>query len=446
MPTDSRDDLLPDGGPGSVVRRAPFSQNPQVGARGQRTQQRILDAALRVFGEEGYHQCDIDRITEVAGCSRATFYQYFSGKEDVFRHLAGQVNRQLNASIEALDPLTGDAAGWAVTRGWIVRYADVYERYEPVFRTFNAAAESDEALAGGSVRAGERHVSGLRSRLATTTLPPRQLDPVIKLLLECLPRTLDNAGALRDVTPTAYTKARVADALTDVVHRSLFGLQPEVNVHGTDHPAPPALEFGPVMRQALETDDEPPKLNAAGRRTLKALTDAGREVFVSRGYYRTRIDDIAAAAGVSHGAFYRYFRSKEEFAQILAVRAIQTVSTALAEIPASAAHEAANGTAALRRWLRRYNTAHATEATMIRVWGDAVTQDPTLRSDSAAAVDWGRRRLARFLEPRGFGDVGMDALVMIGLLGAFGARERSAAMIEAAAHIVEQGFQGRSRP
>jgi hypothetical protein len=40
----------------SVMRRAPFSDNPQVGARGQRTQQRILDAALRVFGEEGYHQ------------------------------------------------------------------------------------------------------------------------------------------------------------------------------------------------------------------------------------------------------------------------------------------------------------------------------------------------------------------------------------------------------
>jgi AcrR family transcriptional regulator len=38
------------------MRRAPFSDNPQVGARGQRTQQRILDAALRVFGEEGYHQ------------------------------------------------------------------------------------------------------------------------------------------------------------------------------------------------------------------------------------------------------------------------------------------------------------------------------------------------------------------------------------------------------
>src|SRR5260370_40085137 len=107
MPDDDRD--WRPGGALAVARRAPFSDNPQVGARGQRTQQRILDAALRAFGEEGYHACSIDRITKLARCSRASFYQYFSRKEDVFRYLAGQVDRQLRASPEALDPLTADA-------------------------------------------------------------------------------------------------------------------------------------------------------------------------------------------------------------------------------------------------------------------------------------------------------------------------------------------------
>ena len=65
----------------TVVRRAPFSSNPHVGARGAQTHQRLLDAALRVFGEVGYHQTGIVRITEVAGCTRASFYQYFSNKD-----------------------------------------------------------------------------------------------------------------------------------------------------------------------------------------------------------------------------------------------------------------------------------------------------------------------------------------------------------------------------
>ena len=64
-----------------------------------------------MFGEVGYHQCSIDSITKLAGCSRVSFYQYFESKEDVFRHLAVQVARQLNASTDLLDPLTPDLAG-----------------------------------------------------------------------------------------------------------------------------------------------------------------------------------------------------------------------------------------------------------------------------------------------------------------------------------------------
>src|SRR5271169_6126037 len=97
----------------TVERRAPFSDNPRVGARGQQTQQRILDAALRVFAEVGYHRASVDRIAKLGGCSRVSFYQYFASKEDVYRHLAGQLARQVTASVETMDPLTPDATGWA---------------------------------------------------------------------------------------------------------------------------------------------------------------------------------------------------------------------------------------------------------------------------------------------------------------------------------------------
>lgn len=438
-----------EGDPGPVERRAPFSDNPLVGARGQRTQQRILDAALRVFGEEGYHQCGIDRITKVAGCSRASFYQYFAGKEDVFRHLVGQVGRQLNASIEVLGPLTADAGGWQAIRSWIDRYADIYERFEPVFQVFQAAIESDEAVAGSSLRASERNVAGIRSRLDTAALPPRQLDPVIALLLEILPRMFVDVTAIHQAAPDAYPDDRVRDALADVFHRSLFGLKADVNVHPPG-PPPPALEFGPVMREALRRDsaggtDSPdaPDLNAAGRRTLQALMEAGRDVFVARGYHRTRINDVVAAAGVSHGAFYRYFQSKDQFAHLLAIQGIRRVSTALTDLPTDGGIDVNAGRAALRKWLRRYNSLQASEALMIRVWADAALHDHSLRNDSAAALDWGRRRMSAFLAPRDFGDVETDALLMVALLGVFGSRERSPAMVDAAAHIIEQGFFGR---
>src|SRR3954451_3536520 len=115
------DEERPPDGAVAVVRRAPFSDNPRVGARGQRTQQRILDAVLLAFGEQGYHGCSIDRITKLGRCSRVSFYQYFHSMEDAFQQLAGQVGRQVSGSPEALDSLTPDLEGCAVMRAWFPR-------------------------------------------------------------------------------------------------------------------------------------------------------------------------------------------------------------------------------------------------------------------------------------------------------------------------------------
>lgn len=437
MPDDERDRRT-DGAVAVVRRRAPFSDNPRVGARGQRTQQRILDAALRAFGEKGYHGCSIDRITKLARCSRVSFYQYFASKEEVFGQLAGQVARQVDASTEALGALTADFEGWAAMRAWVARYAEIHERYEPVFH----ALETDEVLAAVARRTGEQTIARFHSRLVTTTLPPRQLDPVIRLLLECANHALDVRGILRFLAPDAYPNERIEVAITDVLHRTLFGVRVGVNVHPQGGSSPPALEPGPAMLEILLQDDEALDPDASGNRALIALLASGREVFVDRGYHNTRVDDLVAAAGVSHGAFYRYFRSKDQLARILTARAVQAVGTAVIEIPDPSALDG-TGKAVLRRWLRRYNVAHASEAAMLRIWVDAALQDPTLRAESAPLLDWGRRRMARYLRARGFGDVDMDAVIFVALLGVFGARQRPAAEVDAAAHIIERGLLGR---
>jgi hypothetical protein len=98
--------------------------------------------------------------------------------------------------------------------------------------------------------------------------------------------------------------------------------------------------------------------------------------------------------------------------------------------------------AALRAWLRRYNARHVDEASLIRVWVDAQAQGATLGADAAPALDWGRRRVARFLRPRGFGDVDAEAVVMVALLDAFGSHVRSSRVVDAVAHIVQRGLLG----
>jgi AcrR family transcriptional regulator len=300
------------------------------------------------------------------------------------------------------------------------------------------AYETDDALATLAARTGDEVVTGMHVRLATTTLPDRQLDPVIKLLLECVNHALGVAGVLRSVAPDAYPRPRVEDAITDVLHRTFFGLNDGVNAHAADDSAPQPLELTAGMRELLQPE---PDASSAGVRA--ALLTAGHDVFVTRGYHNTRVDDLAAAAGVSHGAFYRYFRNKGELARVLTARAIQGIGTTLVEMPDVLALDTNSGGAALRKWLRRYNAAHAREAAMLRVWMDAALQDPVLRAEYAPPLDWGRRRMARYLRPRSFGDVEMDAVVVVALLGVFGTRARSAAEVDAAARIIERGLLGR---
>src|SRR5581483_5453174 len=222
----------------------------------------------------------------------------------------------------------------------------------------------------------------------------------------------------------------------------------DVNVHAAPSASPPrTLEFTPEMRDLLRADI--PSFEGDGSNdgthntTLDALLEAGRDVFVRLGYHGTRVDDVVAAAGLSHGGFYRYFHNKAELARILTARANRSTGTVLLEIPDPYGSGLAGSKTALRRWLRRYHAAHAHESAMLRVWVDGVLQDPALRPDYAPPIDWGRRRLVRYLEPRGFGDVDIEALVMVALLGVFGTQPRPPADIEAAAHIIERGLLGR---
>ncbi|HEV8363402.1 MAG TPA: TetR family transcriptional regulator [Gemmatimonadaceae bacterium] len=68
-----------------------FSQPPQlpltvVGLRARkkaRTEQSIVDAAMRLFGRKGFAVTTVDEIAAAAGIGRRTFFRYFPTKEDI---------------------------------------------------------------------------------------------------------------------------------------------------------------------------------------------------------------------------------------------------------------------------------------------------------------------------------------------------------------------------
>ncbi len=63
--------------------------------------QEILDAALAVFSECGYHEARIEDIAERAGVGKGTVYLYFPGKRELFQALIGRITDEHVKTIEA---------------------------------------------------------------------------------------------------------------------------------------------------------------------------------------------------------------------------------------------------------------------------------------------------------------------------------------------------------
>ena len=69
-------------------------------AKGLETRRRLLDAAERVFGELGFYDASIVKITEAAGVAQGTFYLYFSSKKEIFDELVRDLNRRVRHAMK----------------------------------------------------------------------------------------------------------------------------------------------------------------------------------------------------------------------------------------------------------------------------------------------------------------------------------------------------------
>ncbi|UCH62313.1 MAG: TetR/AcrR family transcriptional regulator [Fidelibacterota bacterium] len=93
--------------------------------------QEFLDAAQKLFYEQGYDQTSVNTIIDYVGVSKGTFYHYFKSKEDLLDALAERVARQrleqLHSIVEdrklsALEKFNGYFAG---SRGLIEKSEDI---------------------------------------------------------------------------------------------------------------------------------------------------------------------------------------------------------------------------------------------------------------------------------------------------------------------------------
>jgi len=144
--------------------------------KGVETRQRLLDAAERVFGDLGYADASIVKITEAAGVAQGTFYLYFSSKKEVFDELVRDLNRRIRHA------MTESAAkGGTRLEQEILGFRGYFEftaRHPGLYRIIRQSAfVSPDVFKWHYDRVSERYVAALREAVDRHELGP--IDPEV---------------------------------------------------------------------------------------------------------------------------------------------------------------------------------------------------------------------------------------------------------------------------
>lgn len=144
--------------------------------RGIARRARILEAAERVMGTQGFSAASIAEITREAETALGTFYIYFSGKEEVFRELVLEMGRVTRAMVaeavaKAPDRLTAERAGLEAFLRFVAARPALYriveearfvdpDAYRSYFEGFGAAyaARLRAAAAKGEISPGDAEI------------------------------------------------------------------------------------------------------------------------------------------------------------------------------------------------------------------------------------------------------------------------------------------------
>lgn len=365
----------------SIVRRASYGpSSPAIGARGASTRGRITEVSLELFGTLGYFDTSVDAIAKAAGVSRATLYQYFKGKDEIFLELLNECGGALFRVARRIGPLGPDEVGFDNLNWWLGEWSWVFEKYSTMFIQWTAIASSDTKVRPEIARFVRSYNHRIAERLGASSV--QGIDPeVAAMTMTALVHRMN----LFVHTGRAYGRSAkdTVDTLSVFLQLVLFPETPpavltSLRLHASSDPAADV--------DAVEVPGEPPvaglsiaerteHLSKRAVTTVTALADGGAAQFRARGYRSTSVDDIVEAADVARGTFYKYFSDKQD---LLAAVAAEIYGAGLAFAERIAHVDPTADEDALQHWLATYVEYYDRYSGCIEAWAEGTTDDPTI--------------------------------------------------------------------
>lgn len=139
--------------------------------RKEMTRELLLDAAIEVFAEKGYHGASLDDVAEAAGFTKGAVYSNFTRKSDLFRALLERESRRMaealrqaveTAPLELLPDVAGE----------LLKDPENDQQMETLRVEFWLAAARDPSLRGPLLAGRDQIGDAFEAKLATSGSDP----------------------------------------------------------------------------------------------------------------------------------------------------------------------------------------------------------------------------------------------------------------------------------
>jgi len=436
-------------------RRASYgATSPRVGVRGARTRERIVGETLGLFSSLGFHETTVREISEAADVSRATLYQYFESKEQIFVELLEECGSALVGVTRRIGPLGPTEQGYANLRRWLVDWTGVYEKYGTLFvqwTTVDLPGSAVRGLVAGFLGTYHRRVAELLRSAGLAGLEALDASVLVTSVVH-------RFNYLRFASPTVQPD--VAAAVLDVAVVLQLTLFPSTPAAVIAHDGPGtagASEAAPesaVPRRRSVTRAKWSGLTARSAATVRRIMDAGALCFAESGFYGANVDEIVTRAGFARGTFYKYFTEKLDLLLVLSDECEDELFVRIGAFTAIPVGE--SGAAERRDWLAAFLPFRARHIGVIRAWIDRTPVDPTLdgaRMRVAAGVHESLTALVGRAPLSGVVSIRAAEIMLIGVLERMpdvmldpSRHVRPEEIVEVMATAIERGLLGLVRP
>lgn len=161
---------LPEAATYKARRRPHADGSPLRNGLKEYTRERLIQAALTAFSENGFRMTTVERIVQMAGTTGTTFYRHFSSKNDLISALREHLQLQVS---KVLLPLN-DTAMWTKPRlrTWLDSYAAMWGANHRLCEAFWEATHVDPEYARRAIPDTEALIDLLTNLL--DPLPPAE--------------------------------------------------------------------------------------------------------------------------------------------------------------------------------------------------------------------------------------------------------------------------------